>query len=565
MTKTSYLVSEAKIPRKKMTERITIYDCTLRDGTQGEEIAFSIEDKLRIAEKLDQLGINYIEGGWPGSNPKDMGFFDAAKKLQLRQARIAAFGSTRRAANKVNKDPNINALLKAETPVITIFGKSWDFHVHKALRTSLPKNLELIEDSVSYLVKRCDEVVYDAEHFFDGFQKNPEYALKTIRAAEAGGANCIVLCDTNGGALPSLIIEGMNAAKEAVSTVLGIHTHNDSELAVANTLAAVEEGAVHVQGCINGYGERCGNANLSSIIPDLQLKMGYRCMTTSQMRKLREVSHFVDELANCRPNTHQPFVGNSAFAHKGGVHVQAVLRDPDTYEHMSPEEVGNRRRVLVSDLSGRANVVYKAKEFGIELDAKDPETMEIVKQLKNLENQGYQFEAAEGSFDLLMKEAKGQRRKFFDLVGYRVTVEKPDENSPARAEATIQVAVDGRLEHTAAEGNGPVDALNNALRKALEKFYPRLSETELIDYKVRILNESAATEATTRVLIQSSDKNSKWGTVGVSPNIIEASWEALVDSFEYKLTKSSRRTTVSVSKKKGKQKPEVRGTRRSTS
>ena len=535
-----------------MTQRIAIYDCTLRDGTQGEEIAFSIEDKLRIAEKLDTLGIGYIEGGWPGSNPKDMGFFDAAKKLKLRQARIAAFGSTRRAGNRVGKDPNIIALLKAETPVVTIFGKSWDFHVQKALRTSLSKNLELIQDSVGYLKKRCDEVVYDAEHFFDGYRRNPEYALKTIRAAEAGGADCIVLCDTNGGALPSQIVAGIEAAKETVSTALGIHTHNDSELAVANTLAAVERGAVHVQGCINGYGERCGNANLSSVLPDLQLKMGYRCMTSAQLRKVREVSHFVDELANRRADTHQPFVGNSAFAHKGGVHVQAVLRDPNTYEHLPPEEVGNHRRVLISDLSGRANVVYKAKEFGIDLDAQDPETMEIVKQLKDLENQGYQFEAAEGSFELLIKKAKGQRKKFFDLVGYRVTVEKLDEVSPARAEATIQVAVEGRLEHTASEGNGPVDALNNALRKALEKFYPRLSETELIDYKVRILNESAATQATTRVLIESSDHDSKWGTVGVSPNIIEASWEALVDSFEYKLAKGNRRPAVSARKPKKK-------------
>ena len=535
-----------------MTRRIAIYDCTLRDGTQGEEIAFSVEDKLRIAEKLDALGIGYIEGGWPGSNPKDMGFFDAASKLKLRQARIAAFGSTRRAGNRVDKDPNIIALLKAETPVVTIFGKSWDFHVQKALRTSLSKNLELIQDSVAYLKKHCDEVVYDAEHFFDGYRRNPEYALKTIRAAEAGGADCIVLCDTNGGALPSQIVAGIEAAKETVSTALGIHTHNDSELAVANTLAAVDRGAVHVQGCINGYGERCGNANLSSVLPDLQLKMGYRCMTSAQLRKVREVSHFVDELANRKADTHQPFVGNSAFAHKGGVHVQAVLRDPNTYEHLPPEEVGNHRRVLISDLSGRANVVYKAKEFGIDLDAQDPETMEIVKQLKDLENQGYQFEAAEGSFELLMKKAKGQRKKFFDLVGYRVTVEKLDEASPARAEATIQVAVEGKLEHTAAEGNGPVDALNNALRKALEKFYPRLSETELIDYKVRILNESAATQATTRVLIESSDHDSNWGTVGVSPNIIEASWEALVDSFEYKLAKGNRRPAVSARKPKKK-------------
>jgi 2-isopropylmalate synthase len=522
--------------------RIALYDCTLRDGTQGEEISFSVEDKIRIAHKLDDLGIHYIEGGWPGSNPKDMDFFEVGKKLKLQNARLAAFGSTRRASNRVSKDPNIKALVQAETPVITIFGKSWDFHVHRALRTSLPKNLELIKDSVRYLKRHADEVIYDAEHFFDGYKANPDYALDTLRAAEAGGADCIVLCDTNGGSLPTWIVTGFEAARSTVSSSIGIHTHNDSELAVANTLVAVARGAVHVQGCINGYGERCGNANLVSVIPDLQLKMGYKCVTAAQMRRLREVSHFVDELANRKPDTHQAFVGKSAFAHKGGVHVQAVLRDARTYEHMDPETIGNRRRVLVSDLSGRANVIYKAKEFGIELDTHDPETQQILQDLKSLENQGYQFEAAEGSFELLMKKAKGQRKKFFDLIGFRVTVEKLSEDAPSRAEATIQVSVDGVLEHTAAEGNGPVDALNQALRKALEKFYPDLTETELIDYKVRILNESAATEATTRVLIETTDRESKWGTVGVSPNIIEASWEALVDSFEYKLHKKVRKT-----------------------
>ncbi|MBI2881164.1 MAG: citramalate synthase [Candidatus Tectomicrobia bacterium] len=531
--------------------RIALYDCTLRDGTQGEEIAFSVEDKLRIAEKLDALGLHYIEGGWPGSNPKDMQFFEAAKGLKLRQARLAAFGSTRRAGNPVSEDPNIQALIEAKTPVITIFGKSWDFHVYNALRTSLAKNLELIQDSVSHLKGHAEEVIYDAEHFFDGYRANPDYALETLRAAEAGGADCIVLCDTNGGSLPGQIVAGFDAARRAVSLPLGVHTHNDSELAVANTLAAVERGAVHVQGCINGYGERCGNANLISVVADLQLKMGRRCVTPAQLRRFREVSHFVDELANRKPDTHQPFVGNSAFAHKGGVHVQAVLRDARTYEHMDPEVVGNRRRVLVSDLSGRSNVVYKAREFGIDLDTQDPETQQILQELKTLENQGYQFEAAEGSFELLMKKAKGLRKKFFGLVSFRVTVEKLSEDAPARAEATIQVSVDGVLEHTAAEGNGPVDALNNALRKALEKFYPALAEAELIDYKVRILNESAATQATTRVLIESTDRESKWGTVGVSPNIIEASWQALVDSFEYKLQKGPRKSAPRGRSKKG--------------
>ncbi len=347
-------------------ERIALYDCTLRDGTQGEEIAFSVEDKIRIAEKLDELGIHYIEGGWPGSNPKDMDFFEAGKRLKLRHARLVAFGSTRRAGNRVSEDANIRALVKAQTPVITIFGKSWDFHVQRALRTSLAKNIEQIRDSVAYLKRHADEVIYDAEHFFDGYRANPDYALDTVRAAEAGGAHCIVLCDTNGGSLPSEIVAGFDAARRSVSTPLGIHTHNDSELAVANTLAAVERGAHHVQGCVNGYGERCGNANLISVIADLQLKMGYGCVTPAQLRRLREVSHFVDELANRKPDTHQAFVGNSAFAHKGGVHVQAVLRDARTYEHLEPERVGNRRRVLISDLSGRGNVVYKAREFGID-------------------------------------------------------------------------------------------------------------------------------------------------------------------------------------------------------
>jgi 2-isopropylmalate synthase len=516
---------------------IALYDCTLRDGTQGEEITFSVDDKLRISEKLDDLGVHYIEGGWPGSNPKDIDFFQEVHSLKLRKARIVAFGSTRRASLSAQRDPNLRALLEAKTPVVTIFGKSWDLHVRRALRTTLARNLELIEDSVAYLKRRVDEVIYDAEHFFDGYKANPRHATKTLQAAVAGGADCIVLCDTNGGSLPSEISTIFGAVRGLVSTPLGIHTHNDGELAVANTLAAVQQGAVHVQGCVNGYGERCGNANLISIIPNLKLKLGLNCVSNPELRRLREVSRFVDELANRNPWIHQPFVGNSAFAHKGGIHVQAIMRDARTYEHIRPELLGNRQRVLISDLSGKSNVLYKAKEYGLRLDPKDTSVQSILKELKRLEHEGYQFDGAEGSFELLMQKAKGSRQEFFKLVGFRVTVEKHRDEPPC-SEATIRLSVNGELEHAVAEGNGPVNALDNALRKALEKFYPEIREMELVDYKVRILNERAATQATTRVLIESTDHKSRWGTVGVSPNIIEASWQALEDSLEYKLTKA---------------------------
>jgi 2-isopropylmalate synthase len=515
---------------------IALYDTTLRDGTQAEEVAFSVEDKLRVAEKLDELGIGYIEGGWPGSNPRDEEFFQRAKGLKLKTARIAAFGSTRRAKLPPDEDPNLQALVASETPVITIFGKTWDFHVREALRIELEQNLTLIEDSVAYLKKYADEVIYDAEHFFDGYKNNPDYALETIKAAASGGADCLVLCDTNGGTLPSQLRLAVRAAKQAVPQgSFGIHCHNDSELAVANSLAAVEEGCYHVQGTINGVGERCGNANLCSIIPNLKIKMGYDCISDEQLGKLLRTSRFVYELANMRPWIHQPYVGKSAFAHKGGVHVSAIQRNPETYEHIRPELVGNVQRVLVSDLSGRSNVLYKAVEFGIDVESTDPTVISILDELKSLENQGFQFEGAEGSFELLVNRALGKRRKFFDLQGFRVVVEKRMEDEEPFCEATIMVNVAGEVEHTASCGKGPVNALDKALRKALEKFYPQLRGMHLTDYKVRILDERQGTEAVTRVLVESADDDVRWGTVGVSSNIIEASWQALVDSVEYKL------------------------------
>ncbi|MBI2875295.1 MAG: citramalate synthase [Candidatus Tectomicrobia bacterium] len=518
-------------------KEIQIYDTTLRDGSQSEEISFSLEDKLRIAQKLDELGIRYIEGGWPGSNPKDIQFFQEIKKIPLTHAKIAAFGSTRRAQVRVEEDANVRALLEAQTEVATVVGKTWDLHVKDALQISLEENLELIYDTLHYLKERIPEVFFDAEHFFDGFKRNREYALRCLEAAQAGGVDCIVLCDTNGGTLAPEIPEVFAEVKQRILTPLGIHTHNDSEMAVANTIMAVKHGAVHVQGTINGYGERCGNANLCSIIPNLQLKMKLHCISDPQMRRLREVSAFVNELANLKPWSRQPYVGKSAFAHKGGIHVNAILKNPETYEHIRPEWVGNDQRVLISELSGRGNIVYKAKELDIGLREKDPATQEILQAIKELENQGYQFEGAEGSLNLLMRECLGERRKFFDLKGFRVIVEKRKEGEEPICEATIMLTVDGAVEHTAAEGNGPVNALDNALRKALEKFYPILREMELLDYKVRILDESQGTGARIRVLIESGDGKTKWGTVGVSQNIIEASWQALVDSIEYKLNR----------------------------
>jgi 2-isopropylmalate synthase len=515
--------------------KVEIYDTTLRDGAQSEDVSFSVEDKLRILMRLDEFGIHYIEGGWPGSNPRDAEFFKRAGKLTLRNSRLAAFGSTHRASRKVHEDPSIKSLLNSGTPVVAIVGKTWDFHVREALRVSLQTNLDLIYGTICYLKKRVEEVFFDAEHFFDGYRVNPEYALKTLDAAVAAGADCLVLCDTNGGTMPGDIRNVVKSVVQRFNIDVGIHAHNDADCAVANSVIAVEAGASHVQGTINGLGERCGNANLVSVIPNLKLKLNKGCITKSKLRKLKDLSRFVTEIANLSPGKRQPYVGDSAFAHKGGIHVSAIMRHPETYEHVRPEWVGNYQRVLVSDLSGRSNIVRKIRDFRLKVDLEDPRVNEIVEQLKTLENQGFQFEGAEASLELLIKKTFGLHKKFFDLVGFRVIDSKRKEDAVPISEATIMVNVGGRTEHTAADGNGPVNALDNALRKALEKFYPQLSEVRLIDYKVRVLTAGTGTASKVRVLIESGDDKHKWGTVGVSENIIEASWQALVDSIEYKL------------------------------
>jgi 2-isopropylmalate synthase len=528
-----------KVPLWAVTPRseVKVYDTTLRDGTQGEDIAFSVEDKLRITERLDELGVHYIEGGWPGSNPRDIKYFQEVAAIPLSKAKVVAFGSTCRKGTAPEKDANIRALLETKAGVITIFGKSWDIHPLIAMDMSLDENVELIAKSITFLKKQVPEVIYDAEHFFDGFKGNKTYALATIKAAQEAGADCIVLCDTNGGTLTFDLAEIVKEVKGVIKTPLGIHCHNDSNLAVANTIMAVKEGVTQVQGTINGLGERSGNADLCSIIPSLQLKMGIRCLTDDRLRRLKDVSGFVSELANLPHDKHQPYVGDSAFAHKAGVHVSAIRKSPLTYEHIRPELVGNMQRILISDLSGEANVLAKAEEFNINLRKGDPTTKKILVALKELENQGFQFEGAEGSFELLIKKAVGRHKKFFDLLGFRVIVEKRGEESPPFSEATIMVRVGDQVEHTAAEGNGPVNALDNALRKALEKFYPELMDVRLLDYKVRVLSAREGTGASTRVLIESWDGKTRWGTVGVSENIIEASWQALVDSIDYKLLK----------------------------
>jgi 2-isopropylmalate synthase len=523
-----------------MRRLIKIYDTTLRDGTQGEGVSFSMEDKVRLATKMDALGIHYIEGGWPGSNPKDLRFFRRMQDVGLKQAKLAAFSMTRRAGGSAANDANMQALVDAGAPVATIVGKSWDFHVTGALGTTLPENLDMISDTIAWLRPRVEEVLFDAEHFFDGYRRNRDYALQTLRAAEAAGAHWIVLCDTNGGTLPFDLVEIVRDVKRAIRTPLGIHVHNDAECAVANSLAAVREGVDQVQGTLNGFGERCGNANLVSVIPGLVLKMGLECIPESALHELREMSRFASELANRKPWDSQPYVGDSAFAHKGGMHVSAVLKHPETYEHIDPESVGNHRRVLVSELSGKSNILFKAREFGIDLDRETPDSRRILDQLKALEDQGFQFEGAEASFELLMERALGRYKPYFELDAYRVIVEEQNTSGAPVAEATVRVRVKGMLEHTAASGNGPVNALDHALRKALGEFYPNLREMSLLDYKVRILDESKGTAAQTRVLITSGDGVDTWGTVGVAENIIEASWQALVDSIEYKLRKDGR-------------------------
>ncbi len=515
-----------------MNCRIRIFDTTLRDGTQAETISFSAEDKLHIAKRLDEFGIDYIEGGWPGSNPRDMAFFNLARDTRFEHARIVAFGSTKRAKNAIENDQNIRYLLEAETPVVAIFGKSWILHVEKALRITPAENLKLIHESIAYLKSKDKEVIYDAEHFFDGYKDNAAYALDTLVTAQAAGADLITLCDTNGGTLPSEITRIIADVQKQISIPLGIHAHNDGGLAVANSLAAVEAGCVLVQGTINGYGERTGNADLCSVIPNLQLKAGYQCVPPENLKQLTSVSHYVSEIANLAHPNSIPFTGRSAFAHKGGVHVSAVMKDPHSYEHIEPESVGNTRRVLVSDLAGQSNIIFKAKELNIDLDRHQEKISEIVTALKTREHQGYQYEAAEGSLELLISKIKSEYREFFNLKGFRILIEK-NENGEQRSEATIRMEVNDMVEHAAAEGDGPVNALDNALRKALTKFYPEINEMKLSDYKVRVLNAGDATAAKVRVLIESTSDGDSWGTIGVSENIIEASWQALTESISY--------------------------------
>ena len=536
--------------------RISLYDTTLRDGCQGEDVSLTLADKLRVAEKLDELGFDYIEGGWPGSNPRDEEFFREARKLRLRHARIAAFGMTRRAGSAAADDLNLRKLVESETPVITIFGKTWDLHVTEDLKITRAQNVDVIGSSVEFLRKSADEVVFDSEHFFDGYKADPAFAIECLKAAAQGGASTIVLCDTNGGNLPELIASATRAVAAAVGKPLGIHCHNDCDLAVANSIAAVEAGAVQVQGTVNGFGERCGNANLISIVPNLELKLGYPCLGAESLKKLTELSHFVYELANLPPRKSQAFVGASAFAHKGGVHVAAVRKNRLTYEHIDPHAVGNEQRVLISDLSGRANVLHKAEEFGVDVHSKDPKVQALLNQLKELENEGYQYEGAEASFELLMQRALGRAVRWFRLIGFRAIDQKTKENEPPLSEATIMIeAPDGRIEHTAAAGNGPVNALDQALRKALTKFYPQIESVKLLDYKVRVLTGFGGTGSKVRVLIESGDEHERWGTVGVSHNVVEASWQALVDAIDYKLYADEKRRRTG-----GAGEPKARGT-----
>ncbi|MFH1406524.1 MAG: citramalate synthase [Candidatus Omnitrophota bacterium] len=515
---------------------VKLYDTTLRDGTQMEGVSLSVNDKLRIAQKLDELGVHYIEGGWPLSNPKDVEFFTKAAKMKFKNAKIVAFGSTCRAHIKARDDKNIKAILKSKAKICTIFGKTWDIHVKEVLRITLDENLKLIENTISYLRKKGLEVFYDAEHFFDGYRANPSYAIKTLESAKSAGASCVILCDTNGGTVTSRLQDIIRQVKSRVDIPLGIHVHNDCELAVANSIAAVEAGCVQVQGTINGYGERCGNANLISIIPVLQLKMGLNCVSNAKLRELTEISHFVAEVINMKPREHQPFVGSSAFAHKGGVHIDAVIKNPKTYEHIEPEIVGNKRRVLISELAGRTGVSVKSQEMAMGFTKDTAQARRILKLLQEQEHKGFYYEAAEGSFELLMKRAMRKFKKFFELEGFKVIIEKKGNAQPI-SEASIKIKVRGVSEHTSAEGDGPVNALDNALRKALEGFYPSLKEMHLSDFKVRIIDEKAGTAAKVRILIQCHDKKDSWWTLGVSENIIDAAWQALVDSVEYKLLK----------------------------
>lgn len=537
--------------------QLWIYDTTLRDGAQREGLSLSVEDKLNIARRLDDLGIPFIEGGWPGANPKDGQFFAQLQQQPLRQAEIVAFCSTRRPHCPVAEDVTLAAALAARTNWITLFGKSWDLHVTESLKTDLDENLSMIYDSISYLKQQGRRVIYDAEHWFDGYLNHPAYAVQTLEAAIRAGAEWLVLCDTNGGMMPHQVKDIVRTVSQWLNTLnlehpprLGIHTHNDGDLAVANALTAVIEGATMVQGTINGYGERCGNANLCSLVPNLQLKLGYDCLPTDKLATLAETSRYVSEVVNLAPDDHAPYVGLSAFAHKGGIHVSAVERNPQTYEHIAPDAVGNVRRIVISDQSGLSNIMAKARSFGLKLDRTNPTSRQLLHRLKCLEDEGYQFEAAEASFELLMREALGQRPTMFEVQGFQVHCDRmphggslPPETMASRtilgshSLATVKVAVEGKNLLHAAEGNGPVEALDHALRKALERFYPELERFYLTDYKVRILDSASGTAAKTRVLMEFSDGESRWTTVGLSSNILEASYQAVVEGLEYGLLK----------------------------
>jgi 2-isopropylmalate synthase len=516
-----------------MKPEVEIYDTTLRDGSQGEGINFSAADKLRIADKLDAFGIHYIEGGWPGSNPKDMEFFAQVKTRKFKNAKVAAFSMTRRKGMKVENDELMRMLLEAETPVVCIVGKTWLLHVTEVLRATPDENLEMIADTIRFFKDKGKTVFYDAEHSFDGYKNEPDYALATWQAAEKAGADCIILCDTNGGCLPVEVSRITALARSKLKSAVGIHTHNDCGFAVANAIAAVDAGAIQVQGTINGYGERTGNCNLISVIPTLALKMGKTCVPKESLPKLRELSHFVDEIANFKPDPRQPWVGATAFAHKGGMHAHAVERVANSYEHISPETIGNSRRVLVSDMSGRSNILAKAKELGVNLTAETPELKTILARIKELENEGLEFEAAEASLALLIKKQLEHRELPFAVDGYHVSVRGDSDSSIC--EATIKVRVNDQFSHTVAEGDGPVNALDSALRQGLSRFFPQLTTLKLVDYKVRIIDSVTGTAAKTRVLITTSNGKREWGTVGVSENIITASLQALVDSMEYAL------------------------------
>lgn len=526
-----------------MKNLVHIYDTTLRDGCQAEGISFSVEDKLLVARRLDDLGVAYIEGGWPNpTSPKDREFFQRAADMQWHSAKIAAFGSTRRAGIAPEDDENLQDLVASRAPVVTIFGKSWDLHVTQVLRTTIEENYRMIEDSVRYLKANVSEVVFDAEHFFDGFEADTEFALECLRAAQRGGADCLCLCDTNGGMLPGRIIEIIERVKSELSLPLGIHCHNDSGTAVASSILAVQAGCVQVQGTVNGFGERTGNANLCTIIPSLELKCGVRCLPEGKVSDITTVSHYVSEIANVLPDARAPYVGSSAFAHKGGMHVNAVMKMPESFEHITPDTVGNERRILVSDYSGSSTIFGKLKTLWPDLDRKDPIVARVLEQVKDLENSGYAFEAAEASLQILAKRLRGELERMFNLHGYRVMIYKADEKSEPYSEVTLKVSIGDEVVHTAADGDGPVNALDQALRKALTELYPRLEKLQLVDYKVRVLTADEGTATKVRVLIETTDGDETWGTVGVHENIIEASWQALVDAVLYGLLKNGQVT-----------------------